>query len=557
MNIPQPLENKFSCDVIRNKFIDIIILVAVPLGIVATFFETYREYSFGIGYWIELAIFNLIAILIALLIYFFRSKFSLDLKIAAISAGFFLAGVRGLIEFGSLSNTYVFFTISLIILQLRVNRTWMLILVLLTLLVIITIGFSTHYSPLISDLDYNKLMRSWEQWGTDISIFTILVTVILFGIGRYQQELRSSFKQLEIVNRELDSKNLQLQKEMEQREKFESETAINSRKFKLLFDSSIDGVVLIDDSFHIIEANPVVFEATGYHREELYKNSFFDLVDKQHKAEMITSFYRLLSGIPQPLSQINFVTKKGKKKNVELNSNLIIGSEGELTIFSTIRDVSSRKNIEDQKFNAVLEAEENERERFSRNLHDELGPLFSTVKLYVESLKTKETNASKSKVLDKLSDIVNEGVRHIREVSHSLSPHLLREKGLEKSIEVHLKRIKESAKINTEFKCTLQSAPEKLNDNINILIYRVFLELLNNAIKHSGASKIIVNMKMTSDTLYFLFCDNGIGFKTDDISSSSDSGIGIKNIMNRIHARNGEVVFSFDKLMKVEIRLPL
>lgn len=151
MNIPQPLENKFSCDVIRNKFIDIIILVAVPLGIVATFFETYREYSFGIGYWIELAIFNLIAILIALLIYFFRSKFSLDLKIAAISAGFFLAGVRGLIEFGSLSNTYVFFTISLIILQLRVNRTWMLILVLLTLLVIITIGFSTHYSPLIDE----------------------------------------------------------------------------------------------------------------------------------------------------------------------------------------------------------------------------------------------------------------------------------------------------------------------------------------------------------------------------------------------------------------------
>ena len=415
---------------------------------------------------------------------------------------------------------------------------------------------STQYNPIISDLDYNKLLRSWEQWGTDISIFMILVTIALFGIGRYQQELRSSFKQLEIINRELDFKNLQLQQEVEQREMYESEMAISSRKFKLLFESSIDGVVLVSENFQIIEANPSVFEATGYTEEELFKLNIIDLVDKQHKAEMVNRFYKLLNGEPQPLSQMIFITKQGKKRNVELTSNLIIGAEGELTIFSTIRDVSFRKIIEDQKFNAVLEAEENERERFSRDLHDELGPLFSTVKLYVESLQKKESDTEKSKILDKLSGIVNEGVRHIREVSHSLSPHLLREKGLEKSIELHLMRIKESSKINTEFKCEPRTNSEKVTDNIKILIYRVFLELLNNAIKHSRASKIIVNMKTTSDTLYFTFIDNGIGFKEDEISSS-ESGIGLKNIMNRIHARNGEVVFSFDKLMKIEIRLPL
>ncbi len=556
MNITPPIHSEFSCDLIRNKIIDTIILATVPLGIVATFLELYRDYLFGFVYAVEFAIFNIVSVLIALLIFLFRKIISLDIKIYVISALFFFTGLRGLMEFGSLSNTYILIAISLIILQLRVSRTWMLIIILLTPVIIFMIGIITQYSPLITDLDYNELMRSGKQWGADIAIFMFLVAVVLLGIGRYQQELRSSFRELEKVNRELDAKNLQLQEEMEKREKYESEMEISSRKFKLLFDSSIDGVVLINEDFYIIEANPVVFDATGYKKDELYKISIFDLVDKQHKAETINRFYRLLNGEPQPLSQINIITKQGKKKSVELNSNLIIGSEGELSIFSTIRDVSFRKSIEDQKFNAVLEAEENERERFSRNLHDELGPLFSTVKLYVESLKTKETDAGKSKILDKLSDIVNEGVRNIREVSHSLSPHLLRDKGLEKSIEVHLKRIKESARIDTEFECKLESAPEKLNDNINILIYRVFLELLNNAIKHSKASKIIVNMTMTSDTLYFKFCDNGIGFKADEISQS-ESGIGLKNIMNRIHARNGEVVFSFDKLMKVEIQLPL
>lgn len=556
MSNPQFLESKNSCDVIRNKITDIIILVTVPFGIVAIFFEMYRDYFFGFTYWFEFAVFNVFSVLIALIIYLYRRKISLDVKITVLSFGFFLAGVLALIKFGSLSNTYILITISLLILQLRVSRNWMLILILVTPLMLIAVGSSIQFNPLINDLDYNELIPSWYHWGSDISTFMILVTIIMLGIGRYQLELRKSFKELEIVNRELDSKNFQLQQVVEQRERYESEMEISSRKFKLLFESSIDGVVLVSEDFQIIEANPSVIEATGYTREELYEISIFDLVDKQHKAAMINRFYKLLNGEPQPLSQMVFITKEGKKRSVELNSNLIIGGEDELTIFSTIRDVSFRKIIEDQKFNAVLEAEENERARFSRDLHDELGPLFSTVKLYVESLQKKESDASKLEILNKLSGIVNEGVRHIREVSHSLSPHLLRERGLEKSIEVHLMRIKESGKINTEFKYSPHTSSEKLTDNVKILIYRVFLELLNNAIKHSGASEIIVSMKIRSDTLYFAFIDNGIGFKKDEISSS-ESGIGLKNIMNRIHARNGEVVFSFDKLMKIDIRLPL
>ena len=89
----------------------------------------------------------------------------------------------------------------------------------------------TQYNPLLDDLDCNELMRSWKQWAADISTFLFLVAVVLVGVGRYQNELRSSFKQLELVNQELDSKNLQLRQEMEQREKYESEMAISSRKF--------------------------------------------------------------------------------------------------------------------------------------------------------------------------------------------------------------------------------------------------------------------------------------------------------------------------------------
>ena len=144
MNNPQPLESNHSSDVIRNKIIDIIILATVPLGIVATFFVTYRDYLVGFVYWFEFAIFNVVSVLIALLIYLYRRKISLGLKITVISAGFFLASVRGLIELGSLSNAYILITISLLILHLRVNRSWMLILILLTPLVIILLELAPN-----------------------------------------------------------------------------------------------------------------------------------------------------------------------------------------------------------------------------------------------------------------------------------------------------------------------------------------------------------------------------------------------------------------------------
>ena len=153
MSNPQFLESKNSCDVIRNKITDIIILVTVPFGIVAIFFEMYRDYLFGFTYWFEFAVFNVFSVLIALIIYLYRRKISLDVKITVLSFGFFLAGVLALIKFGSLSNTYILITISLLILQLRVSRNWMLILILVTPLMLIAVGSSIQFNPLINDLD--------------------------------------------------------------------------------------------------------------------------------------------------------------------------------------------------------------------------------------------------------------------------------------------------------------------------------------------------------------------------------------------------------------------
>lgn len=534
---------------LKNRILNNILLATIPLGILSTVFAYLRDSKRVFALTTEFALENLGIILFFIFVFLIRKKIGIELKIAIISALLFLYGLRALFHIGSLSTPYILISISLLVLQLNVGRKWLLIAFSLAVFLIILISTGILNHDVYSTIDYNLILGSKMHWATDITALVFLGGVIIFGIGSYHDEIKNILNLINLKNRELKS-------EIDQREKYEVELAITSRKYRLLFESSQDGVILLDSDLKILEANHVVYEAIGYTSEEVGNLNILDFIDKQYRAAMISRFYKLLAGERQPLTQIVFISKSGEKVPIEISSNLIIGDNGQHNILSTIRDTTSRKMEEDLRFDAMLQAEENERERFSKDLHDDLGPLFSTVKLYVETLASGESDAKKLTIMKKLSEIVDSGVKQIREVSHNLSPYLLKEKGLREAIEISIRRIREFAPIEIEFTFFTLNESIKLHENMDILIYRVFQELMNNAIKHSGATKISINVHIEPDVLYFMFADNGKGFNADEVSKAR-TGIGLKNIMNRIHSRNGEITFSFQDIMKTEIRIPL
>ncbi len=548
--------NEQSIVYIKNKVLDNIVLATLPLGMVASFFALNRDFFLGFEYTTEFALINFFSVGLVLILYVFRKKIALELRIIILAALFFFAGIRGLVEIGSISNPYILISISFLILQLLVHRKWMIIMIFLAICLIIIINIASTFNPLFPSINYNDLMRSGQQWAADISLFTLLVVILILSSSNYNSEILNVINIVRSKNHELNENNQLLKKEMSARERYEKEVMINSQKFQTLFESSTDGIILTDENLKIIETNPSFCDITDYTREELIGNNILDILAPKNKDLILNRYYRIMKGEIQPLTEISIQTKTGYKKVIEFNSNLIIGVKDQLTIITTIRNITGRKEIEEQKFNAVLEAEENERERFSKDLHDELGPLFSTVKLYVESLKSKESNPEREKVFDKLTEIVNNGVAQIREISHNLSPHLLREKGLLRAIETHLKWVKDSSSLEIDYSFTDNIESNSKLGNIEILVYRVFLELMNNSLKHSGATKVSLSVTIDKDYINFVFSDNGVGFDPNAIKQQS-AGIGLKNIMNRIHAINGEIVFSFDKWMKTDIKLPL
>ncbi len=200
-----------------------------------------------------------------------------------------------------------------------------------------------------------------------------------------------------------------------------------------------------------------------------------------------------------------------------------------------------RLNRQRQLFNkriltAVLRTEEKSRARFSKELHDGLGPLLSSAKMSLSALSTEKGGDSRA-LIDNTMYVIDEAIRSLREISNNLSPHVLNNFGLARGIQNFIDKSCAMHSTAIEFKTNLRT--ERFDSNIEVILYRVVCELINNSLKHSGCSRIELALILCGDVLQLDFSDNGRGFSPREMM---DCGMGLSNINSRIGSLNG----SFD-----------
>lgn len=185
---------------------------------------------------------------------------------------------------------------------------------------------------------------------------------------------------------------------------------------------------------------------------------------------------------------------------------------------------------------AVLRTEERSRADFSRELHDGLGPLLSSAKMSLSALSTEKGGDSRA-LIDNTMYVIDEAIRSLREISNNLSPHVLNNFGLARGIQNFIDKSCAMHSTAIEFKTNLRT--ERFDSNIEVILYRVVCELINNSLKHSGCSRIELALILCGDVLQLDFSDNGRGFSPREMM---DCGMGLSNINSRIGSLNG----SFD-----------
>lgn len=256
--------------------------------------------------------------------------------------------------------------------------------------------------------------------------------------------------------------------------------------------------------------------------------------------------------------EISSLSKERELQNVKLERNnilylmsgalflLILGLAGALFYGyrhrQKVRRLTLIRESEMAVRNSVVETEEKERRRFAKDLHDGLGPLLSAVKIYVNELQDEDLAAAeKASMLKYINELIDEAVRDTRTIANNLMPTVIADYGLVSALSAFCDRITLSKTVNISFTSDIQH--ERFDQTLEIILYRIVLELINNTIKHARAKNIEIYLAEAEGVLDIHYKDDGKGFEVQAALNDPKSGLGLKNILNRVASANGHCEF--------------
>jgi signal transduction histidine kinase len=192
---------------------------------------------------------------------------------------------------------------------------------------------------------------------------------------------------------------------------------------------------------------------------------------------------------------------------------------------------------------ASIQTQENERQRIASDLHDDVGAILSTTKLYLSHLSEKE---NETKQLAKKAEIlVDSAINNLRGISRNILPHNLERFGLASAIEEICQQINDAHKLQIVFNYNLE---ERLDLGTEVHLYRIVQELLNNTIKHAGANEALIDLFYLPDHLRLTYQDDGVGFNKNEFDNNfmtKSTGLGLKNIASRVELLKAHIDYIF------------
>jgi signal transduction histidine kinase len=277
----------------------------------------------------------------------------------------------------------------------------------------------------------------------------------------------------------------------------------------------------------------------AYKYEQLYtsvKDSVFNENINKQITEIQTKFET-----EKKEKEILRLTKEKELKDVRTKRNIIILVISFLSILIIIIVLINllRQKLEKRRMlKRTIETEEKERKRFAEDLHDGLGPLLSTIGLYVNEFDSaKNDEPKKQEIIKYTNELIDEAVNSTRMIARNITPGTVSETGIFNAVQTFCYKVNVSNYVNINI--TSNDKEKRYDSTVEIILYRVLLELINNTIKHAKAKNINIEFKAKEKSLNVLYTDDGKGFDYKKTINDPKKGMGLNNIINRISSING------------------
>ncbi len=417
-------------------------------------------------------------------------------------------------------------------------------------------------------MGYDEAMASIKAQSRAIAAGSLLVALSLLAVGAWffgsQRQMEKLATKAESVEA-LEQLNRQLHVEVTHRRKAENETRFERDKLTGILDSMEDGVCIINDQNDIEYANPALRRDLGSVEEQkcyTYFSEGLEQCPRCQKSEVLNG----LTVRREWYCRLN-------KKTYDLIDTPITQPNGEISVLEILRDISKRKQTEDEltRYRGQLEKQvwirtaeltesniqlseeilerkrleidilnidERERRRIGQELHDSIGQHFTGISFMMDVLQRKLRSRT-PELADSAAEItglVSQAVIMVRGMARGLNPVDMDPRNLVSSVQRLVANVEELFGIHCTCKC---DADVRIDDAVTAVnVYRILQESINNAIKHGMAKNIFVQIFVAGDSCVLNVENDGVDFCE---ANQDREGLGLQIMTQRVKLINGKL----------------
>lgn len=343
-----------------------------------------------------------------------------------------------------------------------------------------------------------------------------------------------------------------------ERQRTEQLLRASETKYRELFRVIPDAILLADlDQFRVLESNPAAQQLFGYDDEELRSLHGLDLSAEPEGSLRSVDAMRRGEDVQVPLRWMR--RKGGEIFPAEATGSTMV-LEGRRLNISVLRDISSRLETEAQLRALSVRREhdrETERTRISRAIHDEFGQKLTALKIDLSMLEKRLAGSTGESIerLRVMKDLVNNLLADVRRISTELRPPILDDMGLVAAIEWQLEELQG----RTGVKTSLVVEPERVvvGWRIATTLFRILQEALTNVLRHSGAKRVSVELRVARGRVTLVIEDDGRGIDAKVVKESSS--LGLMGMRERVAEHEGrfEIRGGEESGTRITVDLPM
>jgi PAS domain S-box-containing protein len=352
---------------------------------------------------------------------------------------------------------------------------------------------------------------------------------------------------------ELTHKNTQLLHEIERRTRVEEALRESEQGYRLLVEKQMDLIAKLDTGGCLLFVSSSYCITLGKSQKELLGKKYLVLIDEEERDSVSEAIAKAHNPPFSAYVEAKTSTRHGSRWYAWVYTALLDKDGGVSATLAVGRDITDLKQAEldlkDSKkklqvlYSHFIMAQEEERKRIASDLHDDLGQTLAVLKLRIQSIQKKlpEKNSELFRECEETLSYINEIIEHVRRLSHDLSPAALDDLGLVEALKSLAQEFSKHAHITLSME--MENIDHLFSATSEVILYRVFQEILTNIEKHSKARQMKIEVKKQWNHVCFLVEDDGKGFDMGRLASifSHESGLGLSSINERITILGGKL----------------